>query len=66
MRLTDVAPNNTGDVSNCCSAEGAEPEGKAFDLSINLGSSRYPWAQALGRDWKNEIANTNRQISFTP
>lgn len=40
-----------------CGEQGAEPEGKAFDLPADLRSIRYPWSWASGSDWKNKTAD---------
>lgn len=46
--------SNAGVVPDRCVEEGAEPEGKAFNLPVCLLLS---WD--LGNDWKNEITDTS-------
>lgn len=36
--------------TNCCDEEGTKPEGKAYDLPVDLHSNPYLWSGALGSD----------------
>lgn len=51
-------------VIGCYAEKRAEPEGKAFDLLVNLHSNPHIWSQALSNDQKNETAHTNSSMSF--
>jgi len=53
-----------GAVPVCCGKEGAEPEGKAFDLLVHLHSNPHLWSRALGSDQKNEITDTSGRNVF--
>jgi len=44
--------------------EGAEPEGKALDLPVDLHSHPHLWSWALGSDWKNENEGQAAEMSF--
>lgn len=39
--------------------EGAELEGKDFDLQVALRSGPHLWSRVFGSDPKTEVANTN-------
>jgi len=46
-------------VLGCCGEEGAEPEGKAFNLLVHLRPNPHLWSWALGNDCKNEVTDTS-------
>lgn len=51
--------SNADIVPECYGEEGAESEGKGFDLPVDLLSNPHPWSWALGSDRNNEIVDTS-------
>lgn len=47
-----------------CSKEGAESEGEAFDLPVNLCSNSHLWLHAVGSGRKKNVADTSGQNRF--
>lgn len=58
--------SNVDIVLNHCGEDGAEPEGKAWNLLVSLCSNPHLWSWALGSDQKNKTANTCGWIEFPP
>lgn len=55
--------SNAGILPDLCDEEGAEPAGKTLDLPVDHFNPHL-WLQALGSDWKNEIAESGQKWVF--